>query len=47
MTAYAVNPDTIISPRVVIILASLVWGLALMDIGIDAVFPKDRREHQG
>jgi hypothetical protein len=47
MTAYAANPDTIISPRVILILATLVWVLALIDISIDAVFPRDRREHQG
>jgi hypothetical protein len=46
MTIYAVYPDTIISPTIIIILGSLVWLLALLDVGVDFVFPRDRHVDQ-
>lgn len=43
---YAMDPDTIVSPRVVVVLGSLAWVFALIDLGIDAAFPPHRRVDQ-
>lgn len=35
MVLYASNPDTLVSPTVIIALASVVWFLSLADVAID------------
>ena len=44
MTLYASDPDTIISPTVIIIFGSMVFVFALLDISIDVLFPREHRD---
>jgi hypothetical protein len=44
MVIYAANPDTLVSPTVIIALASVVWFLSLADVSIDFAI---RRYHRG
>ena len=46
MIMYGMNNDSVVSPTVVVILGSLAWVLALMDVGIDAAIPRRRRVDQ-
>ena len=39
---YAMNNDTIVSPAVVVILGSLAWAFALLDIAVDVAFDARR-----
>ena len=43
MTLYAADPDMVISPPAIVILASIVYLFAILDIAMDVWFPRDRR----
>jgi hypothetical protein len=43
MTLYTANPDTMVSPTVVVAFGSMVYLFAMLDIAIDVWFPRDRR----
>jgi hypothetical protein len=39
---YAMNNDTVVSPAVVVILGTMAWVFALLDIAIDGAFDARR-----
>ena len=46
MTLYAADPDTIVSPTVIIAFGSLVYFFSLLDVAIDVWFPRDHRPEE-